>query len=241
MEREGTREHSSPSETLACAATAGPTPWLPEARWALAGRRETGPHGRWRHGGPQILGTGCPGVPSMDVLSPWSSGWASPPIHPAKWLQRQRPQSPRPRRSGTAASVEHVVSPLPSPRTSLPILWRRWRSAADAVSRRQPPPRRNSAPRSHRRPRNYRASLRKHRHAPTPTPAALDRRTFGQQAPSRHPQLNHAAPLANHGDQTVLGAADPGREGARVAGCVPARASRLGARGCSTLCPHMHT
>jgi hypothetical protein len=32
--------------------------------------------------------------------------------------------------------VEHVVSPLPSPRRSLPILWRRWRSAADAVSRR---------------------------------------------------------------------------------------------------------
>jgi hypothetical protein len=44
-----------------------------------------------------MLGTGCPAVPSMDVLSPWSSGWASPPIHPAKWLQRQRPQSPRPR------------------------------------------------------------------------------------------------------------------------------------------------
>jgi hypothetical protein len=64
---------------------------------------------------------------------------------------------------------------------------------------------------------------------------------FGQQAASRHPQLNHAAPLANDGDQTVLGAADPGREGARVAGCVPARASRLGARGCSTLCPQMHT
>jgi hypothetical protein len=45
--------------------------------------------------------------------------------------------------------VEHVVSPLPSPRTSLPILWRRWRSAADAVSRRQPLRRRNSAPGSH--------------------------------------------------------------------------------------------
>jgi hypothetical protein len=143
MER--TREHLSRSETLACAATAGPTPWLPEARWTLAGRRETGPHGRWRHGGPQMLGAGSPGVASPGGVSGDGCAVAvehlvgqpaHPSIHPSIQPSGCNGNGLRPRSSGTAASVEHVVSQLPSPRSSLPILCRRWRSAADAVSRR---------------------------------------------------------------------------------------------------------
>jgi hypothetical protein len=99
MERERTREHLSPSETLACAAAAGPTPWLPEAPWALAGRRETGPHGRWsletrRPSDARHWLSGSPVDGCAVAVEQWG---ASPPIHPARWLQRQQPQSPRPR------------------------------------------------------------------------------------------------------------------------------------------------